>query len=389
MEEGSIIEWKERLKQESERLTAEQTRLNRFEAAMKQSNQLFSKIENLLNQEKIKSKNTMRAIGLLKVGKRISENVFSDNYKMDLTPPNSSQSQDSTSAVSVEQMEEERLALETELEDLTQTLFDQANRMVSRESCARQELWVSNQILQKQIQEWKWQLETKKIESDSLRQRLRQLSTKHRKTQSSLDSCKTSLELLSTDSLKSRSSGDLFRLKEHEPLVYIDELMFKEFQSFIKEISTAKKEDDILTFAFVKRHVEIDVQDCFPHFKSIKTNQKKNLYSCIVNGMFIIGQSNPKTEKCSGCGLFRYCHFNLTTTDDSAPTFVIDRFCRDRVLCVSEFYRFIFDLQKEHTMPLLLLYSRWIEIRKKLHMSRLRMLAIAEARHMDNVEFVQ
>ncbi|KAF0482342.1 guanyl-nucleotide exchange factor sec2 [Gigaspora margarita] len=219
--------------------------------------------------------------------------------------------------------------------------------------------------------------------------------------------------------------------------LYIDSIVFEEFQEYVKALTNSPAPvNSNPTHPFMKRCMNEDIQPCLfeghagwksPFYKrrlldAIMKNQceiQKIYYSssnsvpCISDNNSQISSSTSNTRsisyneppaapklKCGLCGQHRSCDFRmrisgsdvavppLTTMTPSSrfsvtgsPGWIpLDRFCRDRVVAVCDFYTYISHLRKGlfANSPVWGMYKQCLKYRRRMSMARVGSVSMFE-----------
>ncbi|KAL7748434.1 hypothetical protein RI367_006126 [Sorochytrium milnesiophthora] len=188
--------------------------------------------------------------------------------------------------------------LETEIEELTAQLFDQANKLVVEEAKLRDELEVANCGLKGHLEEAIKKLGTRETEFEELKRKLSLLDDAKRR--SSFTGNPNSASAHSPLSGR-QPSGSNVSLAHN---VLVDGLALNEFQEFLRIVAVTKdSKDSLLTMftesgdnkvnnsAFVKRCLTDDVEPCLfnnPNssgwIKTANLGLKKRLLEAVVHG---------------------------------------------------------------------------------------------------------
>ncbi|KAI9146252.1 hypothetical protein BKA69DRAFT_1120738 [Paraphysoderma sedebokerense] len=314
----------------------------------------------------------------------------------------------SEEAVIKEQISVAKTILETEIEELTAQLFDQANKMVVEEAKMREELEVANRGLKGKLEETIKQFKQRDEELKELRE---MLITSARKRASFSSKSRPDVGS-SCDSLHSS--------------IHIDGNQFAEFQQFLKLVTTTKESKDnpilgliigdanskVLGSGFVKKIFVEDVEPClFPAsafsspgkelLKSVSLFRRKMLDAVVNNTceirhyLDVPGDKEKEKDKpipkvkCMLCGVVGECEFKIRfnsqftsvpspssidspTAESPSPTAnsqssvpsttssistitsffssdewqPLNRFCKERIVAVCEFYAWLNSLRQ-------------------------------------------
>ncbi|KAI8141907.1 hypothetical protein BJV82DRAFT_617920 [Fennellomyces sp. T-0311] len=205
--------------------------------------------------------------------------------------------------------------------------------------------------------------------------------------------------------------------------IRIDGLVFDEFQEHIKALSTSPQLTMPAT-PFMKRVVAEDVEPCLfqsagsswwksPWFKrkltdaivanrcDIQTWNSNSLSSAFsssassspatshistssASGTPTLQQPSPSAPKtkCTCCGVLRICEYRMrlhgapaqTTKQQQkpAPWLPIDRFCRDRIVAVCDFYSFMSHLRQGlmQSSPVLHMFKQCLHFRRRMGLAK-------------------
>ncbi|KAL7308045.1 hypothetical protein PS15m_012222 [Mucor circinelloides] len=263
--------------------------------------------------------------------------------------------------------------VESELEDLSRRLFEEANGMVANEKREKYNLEVAQKHLENQLQETRDRLGAEQMQLKELRKRMEDM----------MEIEKTVMEVPKTpDHIKDITSllAERMNLLDQKN-AHIDTLMLDEFQEFVKT-GTAVSLKKIHTIPFMKNCLEEDVEACLRFGPNSRLSARKMNEAIVLNTCFIeespqgfaeeqakraISElplkisgaksmmwerfsSNNQTTVFSGCqacgrndGTALPYRFRISYFDDWA---CIDRFCRDRLVAVCEFYVLIRNIRQ-------------------------------------------
>jgi hypothetical protein len=260
--------------------------------------------------------------------------------------------------------------VESELEDLSRRLFEEANGMVANEKREKYNLEVAQRHLENQLQETRERLAAEKMQLQELRTRMQDMVT-------SIPQQPIEETPKTPDHIK-----DITRLfsERISKQVEIDTMILDEFDDFVKQ-STALPLKKIHSLAFMKSCQEEDVESCLRFGPSSRLSARKINEAIVLNTCFIeesplgfaeeqgkrsAGEmplkisaqktlmwerfSNNQATVFSGCqacgrndGTALPYRFRISYFDDWA---CIDRFCRDRLVAVCEFYVLIRNIRQ-------------------------------------------
>ncbi|RIA82221.1 hypothetical protein C1645_788758 [Glomus cerebriforme] len=360
--------------------------------------------------------------------------------------------------------------LEQEIDDWVNAMFDKVNQMVFDEAATREELESLNR-------ECKGKLENTIKSSGTRQDRLRELklllvhldTTKQRQAAPLPNNVgglnRNSVirrSLMSNSPVNSARSSRIFGNFGHMSpsifstdeymqkgrRVYIDGIVFEEFQEYVKSfITSPAPTNSTPTHAFMKRCMTEDIQPCLfegssgwksPFYKrrlldAIMKNQCEiqTIYfsssnsvpstpmSSQISNTSITRQNSyqepppsPKV-KCGLCGHLRSCDFRMrlsgpdavvppsATTMASSRTsrfsvtgtpgwIPLDRFCRDRVVAVCDFYTYLSHLRQGllANSAVWTMYKQCLKHRRKMGMARVGSMSMFEEEEAINNELL-
>ncbi|CAJ0909878.1 10321_t:CDS:2 [Entrophospora sp. SA101] len=300
------------------------------------------------------------------------------------------------------QIQASRKNLEQEIDRWVNVMFEKVNHMVSDEARIREELGLLNR-------EYDGKFESLIKTSDIRQEQLRELksllihidSTKQKRVD------KIS-ELSSADSFMTNeiNKNDEFGATKGKN-IYIDGIAFEEFQEFIKSLKTSPTFNNNApnaTSAFMKRCMTEDIQPCLfekstgwksPFYKKRlidaiiknqceiqKISSSKSISSQTSSDNSLAATAAPIIVKCGLCGKLRTCEFamRLSGSDATVPSSInanggwilLDRFCRDRIVAVCDFYGYLSHLRQGlfNNSPIWKMYKQCLKYRRKMSLAR-------------------
>ncbi|CAJ0769359.1 18735_t:CDS:2 [Entrophospora sp. SA101] len=189
--------------------------------------------------------------------------------------------------------------------------------------------------------------------------------------------------------------------------IYIDGIAFEEFQEFIKSLKTSPTFNNNApnaTSAFMKRCMTEDIQPCLfekstgwksPFYKKRlidaiiknqceiqKISSSKSISSQTSSDNSLAATAAPIIVKCGLCGKLRTCEFamRLSGSDATVPSSInanggwilLDRFCRDRIVAVCDFYGYLSHLRQGlfNNSPIWKMYKQCLKYRRKMSLAR-------------------
>lgn len=268
--------------------------------------------------------------------------------------------------------------VESELEELSRRLFEEANGMVASEKREKYNLEIAQRHLENQLKETKERLSAEQMQLKELRKRMEEMMDIEKRTVN-LDSIPKTPDHIKdiTNLLAERMN----MLANEQKSAHIDTLMLDEFEEFVKTGTsiTLKK---IHTIPFMKNCQEEDVEACLRFGPNSRLSARKMNEAIVMNTCFIEEappgfaeeqakrslselplkistakslmwerfSSNNQTTVFSGCqacgrndGTPLPYRFRTSYFDDWG---CIDRFCRDRLVAVCEFYVLIRNIRQ-------------------------------------------
>ncbi|KAJ1505580.1 Guanine nucleotide exchange factor (GEF) which may activate RAB8A and RAB8B [Coelomomyces lativittatus] len=251
--------------------------------------------------------------------------------------------------------------LETELEELTAQLFDQANKMVEAEAKRRDELEITNRGLAVT-------LKSREEEFEQLKNALARL-----------------------ESVKRKSITGNHPSSALEPVV-LDGHELKQFIEFLKRVTampeSALLSTETLAEPLMKKCFTEDVEPCLAplHAGVLNGLVKKRVLDVLIHGQYEFQTlSTTPTDglKCFLCGTLRECGFGFHAKGLSLPgirplfpnstVYPIDVFCRLRLLAIGHFYSFIYKLKldKLGQKSILELFKSWLLHKRQMAEARI------------------
>ncbi|KAK9722616.1 hypothetical protein K7432_002560 [Basidiobolus ranarum] len=292
------------------------------------------------------------------------------------------------------EIEHAKLQIETELEDLSAKLFEEANRMVAIEKKSRFQTEHKHTILERQLAEVQDLAKSQKEELEDLKSRLEQTADEKDKESAGrikMEKERDELELALMDGSISGSPRSSYRLSRNgsnrlslssvrsdsaydssysdyeggndfELSFHLSDCRFEEFKEFL---DVPKNPKNMFTSKFMKRSIAEDIEPAM-RFESSNVRgwfQQRKLTNAIQSGTLVIETvnsnspaSSPVSSPNSKCptptAASNTCNLCLHTINtpmmyriryddfDNEPKEVC-AFCRERLFSVCEFYTFI------------------------------------------------
>ncbi|KAG2182374.1 hypothetical protein INT43_007304 [Umbelopsis isabellina] len=311
--------------------------------------------------------------------------------------------------------------VENELEDLSRRLFEEANGMVATEKREKYNLEVAQRHLQNQLKETRERLHAEQMQLKELRIRMEEMETRSEDDREDSDSATEPGKRASNASdVGSRGMADMNVLLNGSPkrqsqngsevsLVEdnIDELVLREFRDFIATGRSLPLKK-LHTNPFMRNCQLEDVEPCLRFGPNARLSAKKIIDAIVMNTCYIeeapagfadiqarrpldvplriSAQKNLMWERfssgnqtshfkgCQACGRqdgsplpFR---FRIAYYDDWA---CIDRYCRDRLVAVCEFYVFVRNARQGYynSRSISDLYQESIRLRLQMFYARM------------------
>ncbi|KAI8811717.1 hypothetical protein BJ742DRAFT_662248, partial [Cladochytrium replicatum] len=180
-------------------------------------------------------------------------------------------------------------AVQDELEELTKSLFEEANNLVATEARARDAHERREKSLEQQLEDTKHQLALERAQLKELRTRLEEQRHAEDNDASTFD-----LSKRESISLEAMSGGDpvealLLSLQDS-----IDPLLLSGFESFLQLAQTAKL-SKIHSIPFMKNALEDDVEPCL-RFGGNPRSSTTKLIDSIVRNMCFVDELSPAQQ---------------------------------------------------------------------------------------------
>ncbi|KAG0165935.1 hypothetical protein DFQ28_008233 [Apophysomyces sp. BC1034] len=320
----------------------------------------------------------------------------------------------------IEEIQRSKESVKRELEDLSQRLFEEANGMVVVEKQEKRQLQIIYDELQKQLQEAEEALDKAETDLQSLREEMTRLGEQGEDQQQTEDQalreissdCKNDVFGETLENCVVRAQVDLALIHAAPLQVQIDatedsQLLaeFEQFTDIIGTISIRK----LHSLRFMKHCLREDIEPCLrfgpnPRMTSKKIVEAILVKTCLVEECpagFVDEQAekqrqeevtaslwerfaySPAFRGCGACGrkvdstrrenVLSY-RFRISYFDEWS---CIDRYCRDRLVAVIEFYTFLRHLRlgSYRDRALVDLYQECTRLRLQMFLSRLGILA--------------
>jgi hypothetical protein len=283
-----------------------------------------------------------------------------------------------------EEAKQAKADVENELEELSQKLFEEANGMVATEKRAKHLLEIRYQHLKQELESCKHQMEAEEMQLKELKLKMGSMEEQHKREHrlSANGSCISASDE-EEDSQNKRASRDMAGLFSHQDDTVeenpTDPLILNEFKEFV-ELGESVPIRKIHGIPYMKNNLTEDIEPCLQFGHSSRLSAKKTYEAILLNTCFIEESpygfaqeqakrpydvplrisaaknmiwerlSTPTTAPFAGC---QACgrntksdlpyRFRISMLDDWA---CIDRYCRDRLVSVCEFYMFIRNIRQ-------------------------------------------
>ncbi|KAJ3322332.1 RAB3A interacting protein [Blyttiomyces sp. JEL0837] len=175
-----------------------------------------------------------------------------------------------------------RDALQDELEELTKSLFEEANVMVADEARKRHHHETREKSLEQELANLKLQLQMEQLQLRELQIKMEESKVSAAKNPRA--AAISAAELGSSSAPMSRaSSGASLNIPISDP---IDLMLLNEFQDFLKNGPTVKL-NKLHTLPFMKNLIEDDVTPCLRFGGNPRTSTKRLIDSIVMNSCFV------------------------------------------------------------------------------------------------------
>ncbi|CEI87258.1 hypothetical protein RMCBS344292_01675 [Rhizopus microsporus] len=372
--------------------------LSELQQEREKQQQTLTEREDALSAERERAKTLMQDVTALnKKYKDVSDRLDQRNQEYTSLQKDMKTLEEKYSAEKqeAEKAKKAKADVESELEELSQRLFEEANGMVANEKRERHQIEIQYRHLQQELKICREQMEAEELQLKELKMKLADLDQRRYSKNSRLDDLNstTSSSLSISDEedqlVEKRASGDasLPFLKQDDTdcmIGQVDSLLLHEFKEFMLS-SKSMPIRKLHTQTYMKHCLTEDIEPCLRFGPNSRLVPKKLYEAMLLNTCFIEetpegfveeqaktrGPENPlkvsaaKTmiwerlssststpgaflAGCQACGRetseLPY-RFRISRLDDWA---CIDRYCRDRLVAVCEFYGFIRNVLQGH-----------------------------------------
>ncbi|KAI8350377.1 hypothetical protein BD560DRAFT_337599 [Blakeslea trispora] len=323
-----------------------------------------------------------------------------------------------------EKAKKDKAAVENELEDLSQRLFEEANGMVAHEKKEKHQLEIQYRHLQEELRLCREQMEAEELQLRELKQKMCAMeearernSVIHSLTNNNSSTASLEDALVEDEHIHAnRASRDMTGLFTHEDNTLevqetTDPMALNEFKAFFQLDESVPIRKLHSATSFMKCSLTEDVEPCLRFGPHSRLSPKRLYEAILLNTCFIeetpYGFAKEQTKRphdmplkisaaknmiwerlsnapvalftgCQACGRVTKdlpYRFRISMVDDWA---CIDRYCRDRLVAVCEFYTFIRNVRQGYYNGRTLddLYGE--NIRLKLQMFYARMGTLSQ-----------
>lgn len=298
--------------------------------------------------------------------------------------------------------------VENELEDLSRRLFEEANGMVANEKREKHQLEMAQRQLEKQLEETQERLAAEQMQLKELRQRMEEMAAQEQLAEEHAESTSITSEAGETESSSANVDGSNNHCGGNVTMEMTDPMLLSEFEDFIKMSPSLPLKKLHSSISFLKNCLAEDVEPCLRFGANSRLSARKVAEAIVMNTCFIeetpVGFAEEQARRppdvplrisasktmlwerlsnggnpalvlgaCQACGRqdqhplpyrFRTSYF-----DDWA---CIDRYCRDRLVAVCEFYVFIRNVRQGYynTRSLPDLYQECMRLRLQMFYAR-------------------
>ncbi|RIA97339.1 hypothetical protein C1645_752640 [Glomus cerebriforme] len=310
----------------------------------------------------------------------------------------------------VAELQHSKEVVEGELEELSRALFEQANGMVASAARERYDLEVQQKTLEKQLKETQERLMAESSQLKELREKMEQLvqnqpQPESKRSSSSDPSFRASIDFAELFGLREKSPDAAATLPGPTGVdgIGIDNELIMDFHEFVDQSPTVRLQK-IHTIPFMRHCLEEDVDPCMRFGSNPRVSSRRIVDAIVANTCFIeesppgadkeqalnshspirnsaskpmlwerlSGNSNSPRIGCQCCGRVGPLPFQyrITNLDDWS---LIDRYCRDRLVAVCEFYVFIRNIRQGlyNNRPIVDLYAECLRLRLQMFYARL------------------
>ncbi|KAJ3408536.1 Guanine nucleotide exchange factor (GEF) which may activate RAB8A and RAB8B [Chytridiales sp. JEL 0842] len=169
-------------------------------------------------------------------------------------------------------------ALQQELDELTKSLFEEANVLVADEARRRHLHEIREKTLEQEIEEMRKQLQMEQLQLKELKQKMSEVSAAEDESNNANEASEDSAE---TERFESPRATNLRGLGDP-----IDPQLLREFQEFLKQGPTVKL-NKLHTIPFMKNLLDDDITPCLKFGGNPRTSTRRLVDSIVQNSCFV------------------------------------------------------------------------------------------------------
>ncbi|RKP01530.1 hypothetical protein CXG81DRAFT_11869, partial [Caulochytrium protostelioides] len=250
------------------------------------------------------------------------------------------------------ELQHSKEAIQEELEDLTRSLFEEANVLVAEEARRRHGHEQREQTLEVQLDAMRGQLQMEREQLTELKERLAEMQRREMEMDelAARDAALGNDDSLASEQPSASSDHGWTPMPASSSAsagvadgpVY-DSLLLAEFRDFLQQ-SPSLKTTKLHTVPFMKNVLEDDVTPCLKFGNNPRTSTRKLVDAIAMNTCFVEEVADPELGDgpLSAAGDPARCRYHFKTTDAADdPWCPICLLCRDRLVAVCEFYNLI------------------------------------------------
>ncbi|ORY52267.1 hypothetical protein LY90DRAFT_325969, partial [Neocallimastix californiae] len=246
-----------------------------------------------------------------------------------------------------ESLKKEKQTVQDEVEDLTKSLFEEANKLVADEARKRHKVEKINKIITGKLKDSQYQLDTQNQQLSELRKKMEEINFENITNKKMMED--------------NRRMAVISRISDEEQLAYeannIDTFLLAEFKDFISSAFNVRM-SKLHSIPYMKNCLEDDIMPCLRFGSNPKISWKRLTEEIATNSLLlqeISPNSKPSSPEmnlingCQACGRpnthsnpirfqFRIEKYNKNGENSWSPLCSV---CRDRIVACCEFYNFI------------------------------------------------
>ncbi|KAG0044038.1 Guanine nucleotide exchange factor (GEF) which may activate RAB8A and RAB8B, partial [Linnemannia elongata] len=264
----------------------------------------------------------------------------------------------------VAELQHAKETVEGELEELSRTLFEEANGMVATEARARHQLELTRKHLELELKDAQERLAAETSQLKELKSKMEAMmeSQPQSKRSSTNHSDRGSVDLAQLFGINNHNRISVPEALTEEPepetAIAIDGQLLQEFREFVTQSSSVRL-NKIHSLTFMRHCQDEDVEPCLRFGNTPRISAKKLTEGICSNTCYIEEATAEQVKDvlwerlqnqyamyqapkggCQTCGRSGPLshRYRIASLDEWS---FIDRFCRDRLVAVCEFYIFI------------------------------------------------